>query len=977
MKTPALAAIALLASSTCVHAALSGSYRIGPSGAYTDFDAAVSALMTQGVEAPVDFVFEPGTYAPNDPAQAILNIETLIPGVSASNRVTFRPDTERGGSVDNVILQRVGGSETAGDGTFVEIRSDYVTVRNMTMIYADTLTQKRVDEAIHLRSVQGNATLEGIEIIGCKIYGNSGTSRLFAGFVCYSENTDLVVRDNLIDGTHNGIHFPAQTYWTRSARIEGNTVQGTRIWLTGGSAERGEGVLVGACEDVTITSNVFDYSNGAEGYRAIEVFSNFVYDITISRNLVKRVGAGRGVGPNDGFWGIYLFGATSGVVSNNMIAGINTSVRFGINIVSDGIDVLHNSVVNPQRGSPAWTANAAIFIDGTGNRVLNNLIVDLSTTGNLVSALRFRDPTGNVSDYNNIYSSVDAVRSGLVQYATLAEWQAQGFDQNSVSKSLTFVHTHEDLHLSDCSIGDEDIRGSYLTEAALDFDGQPRDAIVPFMGADEPDEEIPAMFAAPRPYPSGQLSWQFTSGDLDGDKDVDLVFSNSQAGSNDLSILWNDGQGRFSTPQSMAFGSDLYAPKTAHLNADARLDLIATTGDDAYYRLSTGAGSFGALNVIPALGFSPGYEAAIISDLAVGDVDSDGDADVLASNHIEGWPQAEIYAWLNDGSGAFALGSEPGLTAPGPHVEQLALSDLNGDRRLDAILVDAITNNKIYVSLNLGTDGNGAWLGFDPNLIELPGFVSSVPTRSTLLVAEFDDTPGIDIVVGDAFQLDRLILYANDGSANFTSTSFSVHPTIAPRALCALDYNGDGHMDIVAANGTQDLSALLNDGAGNFTVFLLCEATAFGATARGILSANFDGDATPDVAVLATNDTVSVFSNVGWVPTSVEDPVEERRDEVETGAPQRYRLAPNAPNPFNPVTTLRYDLPEPTHVQLAIFDVRGRRVQTLVHARQRAGRHVLVWNGRDASGRLVPSGIYIYRLSTSRFAQARRMVVLR
>jgi hypothetical protein len=74
-------------------------------------------------------------------------------------------------------------------------------------------------------------------------------------------------------------------------------------------------------------------------------------------------------------------------------------------------------------------------------------------------------------------------------------------------------------------------------------------------------------------------------------------------------------------------------------------------------------------------------------------------------------------------------------------------------------------------------------------------------------------------------------------------------------------------------------------------------------------------------------------------------------------------LRPNVPNPFNPTTAFEVRLGQPTAVQVALFDVRGRLVRELDGGRLRAGVHRLVWDGRDASGRSMPAGVYPYRVT--------------
>lgn len=83
------------------------------------------------------------------------------------------------------------------------------------------------------------------------------------------------------------------------------------------------------------------------------------------------------------------------------------------------------------------------------------------------------------------------------------------------------------------------------------------------------------------------------------------------------------------------------------------------------------------------------------------------------------------------------------------------------------------------------------------------------------------------------------------------------------------------------------------------------------------------------------------------------------------------------PNPFNPLTTLRYDIPEAGSVRLNVYDVRGRKVRTLVNKHQRAGEHAIIWNGRNDYGGEVSSGIYMVRLEAGGDVRTRKMVFLK
>lgn len=92
-------------------------------------------------------------------------------------------------------------------------------------------------------------------------------------------------------------------------------------------------------------------------------------------------------------------------------------------------------------------------------------------------------------------------------------------------------------------------------------------------------------------------------------------------------------------------------------------------------------------------------------------------------------------------------------------------------------------------------------------------------------------------------------------------------------------------------------------------------------------------------------------------------------------APREYLRA--APNPFNPSTTIHYGVAESGPVELAIYDLAGRRVKSLVSGPIAAGDHEASWDGRDEAGSRVASGVYLCRLETGSFVETRRMILLK
>lgn len=95
--------------------------------------------------------------------------------------------------------------------------------------------------------------------------------------------------------------------------------------------------------------------------------------------------------------------------------------------------------------------------------------------------------------------------------------------------------------------------------------------------------------------------------------------------------------------------------------------------------------------------------------------------------------------------------------------------------------------------------------------------------------------------------------------------------------------------------------------------------------------------------------------------------------------PFKNALFPNMPNPFNPVTTIRYEVgkPAPSSVEIEIYDIRGRLVRTLVREARSSGRHEVTWDGRDDRGVSAASGVYLYRLRIGGFSDVRKMLLVK
>jgi endoglucanase len=99
--------------------------------------------------------------------------------------------------------------------------------------------------------------------------------------------------------------------------------------------------------------------------------------------------------------------------------------------------------------------------------------------------------------------------------------------------------------------------------------------------------------------------------------------------------------------------------------------------------------------------------------------------------------------------------------------------------------------------------------------------------------------------------------------------------------------------------------------------------------------------------------------------------------DIEEKPPRRFKLLQNYPNPFNPTTTIHYQLSANDHVEIAIYNLKGQKVRSLVNEIKIAGTHTVVWDGRDDAGIECPGGVYFCRMRASDFRQVRKLILIR
>jgi Ca2+-binding RTX toxin-like protein len=358
-------------------------------------------------------------------------------------------------------------------------------------------------------------------------------------------------------------------------------------------------------------------------------------------------------------------------------------------------------------------------------------------------------------------------------------------------------------------------------------------------------------FASQATYAVGGLANSITSGDFNGDGNIDLVVGNYA--NNTVSILLGNASGGFSPQRTFAVGVSPNMVMAADFNGDGKTDLATSNrgSDNVSLLLGNGSGSFSAQTTF-AVGNEP-------NRATTGDFNGDGEIDVVTANLTSN----NVSVLLGNGSGKFSAQTTFAVGGVGPFDVQTA--DFNGDGKSDVVTANLYSNN---VSILLG-DGSG---GFSAQTTFAIGNSSA-----SVVSADFNNDGNIDLATSNRGSKNVSVLLG-DGSGGFSAqTTLSIGFDTAH--INAGDFNGDGNIDLVSANGfSNNISVLLGNGSGSFST----QTTfAVGSVPAQISVADFNGDDKQDLGVC--NDfggTVSVLLNTTSAPSATLPIAEDSSDGV-------------------------------------------------------------------------------------------------
>ncbi len=452
------------------------------------------------------------------------------------------------------------------------------------------------------------------------------------------------------------------------------------------------------------------------------------------------------------------------------------------------------------------------------------------------------------------------------------------------------------------------------------------------------------------PFSTGaEISTSPAIGDMNRDGDLDIVVTSRDK---NLYVINHDG----SLQAQRNINEDLRGtPSLSDLDGDGVLEIVFGTFNGKLFVLHADGSNWKSFPK------DLGATNRILGGVAIGDVNADGVLDLVAGtstgqvhaissatgNALPGFPVSVGQSiWASPAIGKLASGQATQIViaentgkivlvnSDGSLAKTVMLSgrieaaptlaDIDGDGSAEIII--GTLNNLLYV---LRRDGTNA-----------PGFPRTLGNtiRSSFLVADLDNKAGLELV-GVATDGG---LYAMKNDATF-STYFPIMLGGALRTTPSIDdVDDDGDLELVVGGlNAMHLIDIPTPGANRGYWFT--EAGNYYRTSN--------------------------YQDAGAVR------VQEQPSE--TSAPKAFALAQNYPNPFNPSTMIQYEIPQAAQVRLAIHNLLGERVRTLVDAKESAGVKQVTWDGRDERGEHVSSGVYVYRIEAGEFRLAKRLLLMK
>ncbi|MGB2869518.1 MAG: FG-GAP-like repeat-containing protein [Bacteroidota bacterium] len=455
----------------------------------------------------------------------------------------------------------------------------------------------------------------------------------------------------------------------------------------------------------------------------------------------------------------------------------------------------------------------------------------------------------------------------------------------------------------------------------------------------------------------------------DGLNDIVIgVWGPSDPAPKTLRVFWQNWQNVID-PTPTDLGEELFVAdiQAADLNGDGLADLVLADQYGNGVRIIYQDFS-GSLHEVPSLKGSYGSFS-----IRVVDVNSDGLLDIVSlpiyyaglyygHAHSSNAPDSFLVYYQQQGSKFDSLRYYP-LNKSIVKTESWAniqAADVNGDGLTDIVISGGEwdKNISIYLQQKTGELKFERHIGYDEWI-------------RNIAIADFTGDGRNDIAAGLMFSDTAgsfVCLYVQDSTGHFPDRPLLYDAYPLPITVHAADLDMDGRQDLVVSHyNYYAMSFYRQKESGGFEPYIKRGFANRDADFQASVAVgDINGDGKPDIATVAIlGDLVYMINTTGQGSgTLAEEPWLNR--------PESYGLQPNYPNPFNPSTTIRFELPKRVEVSLKVYNVLGEEIATPVEGERGPGKEAVEFDGRN-----LPSGMYFYCLRVEGHIETRKMLLLK
>ncbi len=391
------------------------------------------------------------------------------------------------------------------------------------------------------------------------------------------------------------------------------------------------------------------------------------------------------------------------------------------------------------------------------------------------------------------------------------------------------------------------------------------------------------------------------------------------------------------------------------------------------------------------------YAGLTLPMVTAADLDDNGITEVVGL-YSTSMPLSGIYLW-NGRNGLPAFDWQTPLARRVRQMHGGMLADVNDDGILD-VVASVLDTNQTF-TLIVATNGNEDLPGWPVHMEGLADWIGTTP-----VCADIDNDGSKEIVVAYfGYDISRIYAFNSDGTPYVDNPSVPYgmlisSPTTLSNIVVA-DIDGNGVPNLISRGG------YIFPGTGYERIFAwepngdLTPGFPIVTPTVQVVSTPFtpvidDLDGDNRLEMIMTGDDGGLFvwdleapDDTALMPwpklfgdsknSAINGQIRTPTDATDNpaGLPDRFGIVGNYPNPFNPATTIEFALERSGDVRLDIFNVLGQHVATLADGRFEAGRHMVVWDGTDAGGHQVASGVYFSRLTGEEQHSTHKMMLLK